>query len=511
MSDPEWSPTWAIPLIHSKLSLLDILKKGNNIFVEDSLTHMLTLEYAARLFSENAQQFFLIPDQKIIKFESSALFIIVLPFDSVINEFSTPYSFSLAQEGQRLDSILVKSALMKINIFSQINHKAKVSISIPNATKNGKMFKTTLALDYSGTLPVENNVNLDFSGFNILLDNSPGHTNEINANIRIAVYGDSNPNLSPYTFSAKCDLVNIKFSKLFGFLGKYEFPLVDTLTLSLFKNSIQGGIHLEEIDMFMKTSNSIGMPIELNFLDLLAFSAKNPPYTVDIADHPLFPNPLVIPSPDINHIGIKIDTTFQFGENNSNIIDAINMSPEYIYFNVIGKSNPANNGAYQNFILDTSRLAVDLKLKLPLFGSISGFFIEDTVNFNFDIPSQAKMVEFKVRTLNHFPLDAELQIYFADQNYKILDSLFSGKNHNIIVAAPVSGPPDYRVIDKPPIEPFIFSPDPFLAADLERLRQSKFLLIKAKMSTYKSDLVKIYVDDWLDVQMAAKLQFGTQN
>ena len=187
------------------------------------------------------------------------------------------------------------------------------------------------------------------------------------------------------------------------------------------------------------------------------------------------------------------------------------MAPEYLYLNILGKSNPANNPADENFVLDTSRFAVDVKVVLPLFGAIGGFYVEDTVKFDFNIPDQAKMLEFKVRTVNHFPLDAEIQIYFADQNYKVLDSLFSGKDHHILVAAPVSGPPAYRVIESPPIQPFIFSPDPFLEADLQRLKQARFLLIKAKMSTYNSDLVKIYADYMLDVKLAAKIQLDAQN
>ncbi len=512
MTTPDWSPTWTIPLIHSELTLRDILKQDTNQFIiEDPVSHMLTLEYAASLFSQTAQQYLVIPDQKNIKMESSTLMINVPPLDTSTYEITVPYSFTPAQEGQRLDSLFIKSASIEINILSYINHSGKVSITIPNATKNGQIFQTLISLNYTGTLPVEKTINLDFSGYKMFLDNTTGHTNEITATSIIEVYGDANPDLSPYTFKATCDIINIKFSKIFGYLGQYEYPLTDTLMLNLFKNNIQGSIQLEEIDLFLTTINSVGMPLELEIMNLSAYSAANPPHTVDITDNPLFPNPLTVNSPDVYHVGESDSSNFQFGDNNSQIIDAINMAPEYIYFNILGKSNPANNPAYENFVLDTSRFAVDVKVVLPLFGSIGGFFIEDTVKFDFNIPDQAKMLEFKVRTVNHFPLDAEIQIYFADQNYKVLDSLFSGKDHHILVAAPVSGPPAYRVIESPPIQPFIFSPDPFLEADLQRLKQARFLLIKAKMSTYNSDLVKIYADYMLDVKLAAKIQLDAQN
>jgi len=511
MTQPEWSPTWTIPLIHSDLTLHDILKKDNNIFIEDPVTHMLTLEYAAKLFSQTAQQYLRIPDQWDMKIETT-IDTDVPPGDSTEITVSAPYSFTPAQPGQRLDTIFIKSALINIDVTSQINHRIKVDFTLPGALKNGKPFDTLFELQYEGTLPVQKNIQLDFSGYQFIFLNSGSHVNEITLEAAVKIFGDENPNNSPYPFTITSDITNIIFSKMFGYLGQYEYPLIDTLSLDIFTNNLSGGIELEEIDLFLTTSNSIGMPLQLDFQDLIAYSPKNPPYHIDIADPASgFPNPLVIPSPDIQHIGTSKDTTFQFGEDNSYIIPAINMSPEYIYFNVIGKSNPANDPAYENFIYDTSRFSVDMKVVLPLFGKIKGFSLEDTVAFDFDIPDQASMLDFKVRTENYFPLDAEIQIYFADKNYVILDSLFTGNDHHILHAAPVGPPPDYRVVTNPPIEPFTFSPAPFFKEDLERIKQARFLFIQAALSSYNQELVKIYADYKLDVKLAAKLTIDTQN
>ncbi len=511
MTQPEWSPTWTLPLIHSDLTLHDILKKGNNIFIEDPVTHMLTLEYAAKLFSQSAQQYLQIPNQWDIKIETT-IETDVSPGDSSVFTISAPYSFTPAQPGQRLDTIFIKSALIDIDVISQINHRIKVDFSIPNAMKNGKTFDTLMDLQYQGTLPVRKSFQLDFSGYRLIFLNTEGHINELTVEAIVKVFGDENPNNSPYPFTITADITNIKFSKLFGYLGQYEYPLIDTLPLNIFTNNLQGGIELEEIDLRLTTSNSIGMPLQLDFQDLIAHSSKNPPFNVDIADPASgFPNPLIVPSPDIHHMGTPKDTTFQFGEDNSYIIPAINMSPEYIYFNIIGKSNPANNPAYENFICDTSRFSVDLKVVLPLFGKIKGFYLEDTVAFDFDIPDQVSMLDFKVRTENQFPLDAEIQIYFADKNYVILDSLFTGNDHHILHAAPVGPPPDYRVITNPPIQPFTFSPAPFYDEDLERLKQARFLFIQVGLSSYNQGLVKIYADYKLDVKLAAKLTIDSQN
>ena len=511
MTDPAWTPTWNLPLVNSNLSLHDILKSGKGLVIEDPVTHMLTIEYDTTLLSQGADQYLLIPDQTNIKLDTTLTIFVPPTSDSIRYKMTIPYSFATNKPGQRFDSIFMKTAALKIDVTSFINHTTKILVSLPSAKKDGKIFETALNLDYPQPLPVNQTLNLDLSGYKLSFNNAAGHKNEITAIFDITIYSDGDHGLSNCKFVANSDITNIKFSKIFGYFGQYDYPLKDTLKLGIFTKTLQGSIKLKEIDLFLTTINSLGMPIQLNFVDLKAYSPVNSPYTVNIADHIGFPNPILIPSPDIESIGTVADTTVQFGDNNSNIIDAINMAPEYIYFNVQGKSNPTGNAAYENFVLDTSRFSVGFRVVLPLFGSISGFVVQDTVAFIFDIPKQADMLAFKVRTENHFPLDADLQIYFADQNYKILDSLFTGADRRILVAAPVGGPPDYRVDESQPVQPFTFSPAPFLSADLDQLRKAKFLMIKAKMSTYNSSLVKIYADYLLDVRLAAKIQLNTQN
>lgn len=512
MTAPEWNPTWSMPLIHSNMTLRNIMKKGGTIFVEDPLTHQLTIEYETRLFSQSAQEYMIIPDQRNMKVEKNTINITVDPGDSTWFDIEAPYSFMTSEEGQIYDSIYIRSGVFNINLSSYINHPCKATLRLPNAVKNGKSLNVPVSLPYQGTLPVQKTVSIDFSGYTLKFNNTPGHVNEITPGVHVMVYGDENPNNSPYTFTALCDLMNMKFSKVIGYLGQYSYPLEDTLYLNLFKNNLSGNIQLQEIDLFLKTTNSVGMPIQLTFNDLTAHSDKNPPYIVDIADPSTgFPNPVTIPAPDSAHMGTSVDTTYKFDETNSNIVPAINLSPNYIHFKVDGLSNPGNNPALKNFIIDTSRFAVDLRASLPLFGSVNGFYVEDTVAFDFDIPDQASTLALKVKTENHFPLDAEIQLYFADKNFNILDSLFDKNDHHILLAAPVGPAPDYKVIEVPPIEPYTFTPAPFNEAALDRLREARYLLVQAKLSTYNEGLVKIYADYRLDVKLAAKLSLNTQN
>lgn len=508
MTTPEWSPTWSAPLAHGALTLHDLIKDDTLNFIEEPGTHMLSFTFRDELFSQSAEQYMKLPDQDDIHVESNDLDILLLPGDSLAFESSDNFNFEPPQAGQRLDSLFIKSGSLTLQFISDINHNAKVSIAIPNVTKNGEIFRTSLEIGYTGTIPVTKTIAMDFSGYRIDLLNSPGHNNEMTVNSRVVVYGDNNPNLSPYHFAINCGLKSLRFSRIFGYLGQYSYPFSDSFNLDLSSNILQGSCQLKEIDLWVTTKNSIGMPLQIDFNELMAHSQNNAPHTVNIADPATgFPNPIVIASPDISNTGSTAESTFHFSDNNSNIIPAINMIPDYISYDISGKSNPGNNPDEENFIFDTSRFSVGIRVDVPLFAAISGFVIEDTLDFDLEIPDEAKMVEFKIRTINGFPLDAEIQAYFTDENYTILDSLISGQDQHLLVAAPVSGPPDYRVISDPPVSPFIFAPGPFTTDKLDRLKKARHLVIKASLSTYQSGFVKIYSDYQFDFRLAAKIQF----
>ena len=69
----EWSPNAALPLIHSKLTLRDVISDydTNHLFTQNG-TNFLTLIYNSTVFSQRADQIIFIPDQE--KPFSAALF-----------------------------------------------------------------------------------------------------------------------------------------------------------------------------------------------------------------------------------------------------------------------------------------------------------------------------------------------------------------------------------------------------------------------------------------------------
>jgi hypothetical protein len=144
---------------------------------------------------------------------------------------------------------------------------------------------------------------------------------------------------------------------------------------------------------------------------------------------------------------------------------------------------------------------------MPLYGLLNGFWLQDTINFEINKLDNIEQIEFKINSTNHFPIDAEMQVYFADSRYRVLDSLIYPDDDPIVLkAAPVGGPPDYRVIEYPPPQEYTFIPEPLTRNRLDKLENCKKLIIRPKLSTYQQRLVKIYSDYTIDVKIGTRVK-----
>jgi len=351
-------------------------------------------------------------------------------------------------------------------------------------------------------------VEIDLAGYKIAPDPPVNSQQRLFVNFTLKIEGDNNPDLSPYSFQLTASISQLKFSGLFGYFGKYEYSMKDSVELSVFRNAYEGQVQFGDLRLFFSTSNSIGMPMQLDVNQLKAYSTRNAPYVVDITDNPGFVNPIHFPSPDVSHLGQSVDTLYSLTPATCNLLQALNIAPNYIDFDVVGQSNPAGNPALQNFILDTSHYALKVRIELPFFASVAGFVIADTMNFNFTDVERIEEFAFVMTTVNRFPLDIWIQAYFADEQNVVLDSLmYSGDNY-LVHAAAVGPAPEYYVPLFPEPPKYTFYPQPLDRIRLQRLTTARKLILKAGLNTYNNSLVKIYNDYSLDVRMGARIKFS---
>lgn len=499
----EYQPNGAVPLIHSQLTLRDILNDYDttHLFVQDA-THFLYLIYKSTVFSQRADELISVSDQNVNtswNFATGA----IAAGDSAIFSHTTNYTFT-AGSSERYDSMKLKTGNLNFAISADINHNARIYVTIPGAVKNGQPFKKTIYYNYTGSLPVIVNDVFNLDGYTFKF-NAGG--NQLTINYNVAVYGDGNPNTSPYTVNMNESFLSLKYDKIFGYLGQHAFLInKDSVLIDIFRNNLHGTLYFEDPKLNIYANNAYGMPISLSVDLLEAESLVNPPYAIAVNGAGL-PSPWSIAAPTFAQFGQSVQTAVHLDQTNSNVKTAVNMSPRYVTYHVAGLSNPFGNPVTdQNFVIDSSRFGVDVEVELPMYGSAWDFQLQDTLDFSFgtDI-DKLEWVLFKINTLNGFPVDATMQIYFADSLYSIKDSLIVNSPLDQVISSGIVGsPPDYKVIS--PTHKYVSS---LLSKErLAHLSTVKKLLVYCKLATVNNglDIVKFYSDYNIDVKVGVQAQ-----
>jgi len=117
-------------------------------------------------------------------------------------------------------------------------------------------------------------------------------------------------------------------------------------------------------------------------------------------------------------------TNIKLNNNNSNIADVISAMPHHFSFGANFETIPG--GAYN--INPGSVDSVKVKIDIPLDLRVTDLILRDTEDFN--LGSELGNDTAKVQSLllnfviqNGFPISIDAQLYFADANYRILDSI----------------------------------------------------------------------------------------
>jgi hypothetical protein len=504
-----WNPDVCAPLVHSKLTMKDILNDydHNNLFVEDE-THFLYLVYWNKVYSRTAAEMLAIPNQNV---NTSFPFSVggTLPFglDVTAPPYTRTYSFVMPNN-EILNQVILNDqsgAVVGGNLViqgnSDLNHNATINVSIPAATKNGVPFSEDI--DYIAGSTLNHTFNL--SGYQIDFNNVTPNVNAIDITYTVTIHGTGQPNNSPYTFNMNESFQILSFHAMYGDFKQQNFTLPnDSVELRIFDNNIYGLIDFENPYVHMWAYNSMGVPLAMSMSNFQAISDINAPYQVILNG---YPNPWYLNAPTISQVGQTATTTFTLDKTNSNVKNAINLSPQWFLVDVAGQTNPAG-GASSNFVIDTSRLTVDVQVELPLYGRAWDFRLGDTIDFEFGQDADMSMIEFmmfRVNTDNGFPVDGIMQVYFLDGSNNVLDSLLVPAQQ-VISAAPVGPGPDYRVTG--PVHAMVETT--LEQPRLMNLEPTKKIVVLARLATISngSEIVKIYSDYNLDVRLAARAKFN---
>ncbi len=425
----QFSPGVAAPVgyIHYELEELfrDSVLPDRFIVAADGF---ITMIYEEEISSLQAADLFTINDvthsESIVNNTGSPIVLddILFPETADIQDtIRIPLDITLAPDAE-IDSIFVDS--MDIVCSSASPCDGLVSIYIQGLENIDDPFAAGIPLNGG-------NVSRTFTGLTIRLEHTGPGRNEL-VIVYIASLTPSSGIIQPGELIASLDLrlSDIDYSVVYGYLGQFDIPVqTRSFALNLYDDVPEGVFHFEEARLKIGISNSFGIPVQVEMTEFQA-TGRDGQVTLITGDSvPSAGNPRIIGYPSTGQEGQSIRDSIVLTAGNCNLFDVLETAPASIMFGASGTCNPAGN-THSNFLLDTSRLKVTAGLALPLYGYADFLLITDTLDFIFadfydNPPEEIKSLTFRLNCTNGLPLNIFMQVFFADENGLVLDSLFT--------------------------------------------------------------------------------------
>jgi len=493
----DWNPKLGIPLAHGSLSLKDLIDAVDSAgLIKEYPDGLLYLTYRTRILSKTIDSVFTIPSQQYQEiFRGSDLPGFPGP-DSLVYRRNSNYTFSFTK-GEEIDSVNFKSGALVFSVSSEFFHKGRITITMTSLTKNGRPLQFSMPINV-GDGTFSDSIIYNLRGYKLTLNsgNQMPFTYEV-------VFGDpGQPTLSTQKMTVDVNVRQPSFRSFFGYIADY--PVIDNFSgqmkIDVFDNVLSSDIQFADPRFKVYYSNSFGIPIRIQLSNLR--TSSNTRGLVNLILNPSV-NPIDVAYPNINQIGKWVYDSIQIDNSNSNLSAAFNIAPQLLNYSVNAVTNPT--GKTFNFALDTSRLDLDLAIELPIDIKASNYQMSDTISFDLSgIVSDYSIVN-KIAIYatfnNAIPFDLSLQVFLADQNYTIVDSLFTTPQQPIIKSGEVNN--NGKVVN--PVSKI--TQVTFDGARAKPLEKVKYAIVRGNITTAGNGktYVKFYSSYILDVALGVQV------
>jgi hypothetical protein len=490
------NPAVAAPLGYIHYELNEVLDDSDRAWVitvnEDSL---ISLEYEAEVYSKQASELL-----QFSKISGTDSIINNSKYDLDLGLFQYSYNLSrtdtinLLLSGpdgpiySEIDSIHVDTLIIDVNRRSLYQLRGNLILTSPKIKKiyNNKWAYWAARVPVLGptqTVTVEDvtiilshdlpNINIVPIIFEIRLDQSRG----------IVPAGFTIMN---YSFTT----IDLDFNAIYGKLGQMNFPIgPQDMLIDFYSDLNKGTFHFAEPWLKFIFENSFGLPIQIITNDLYAVSAGGTITEIAGSGLPSIDHELIINYPTLKEVGKAAYDSLTITNDEANLVEALNSSPESITFGMEARTNPQNDDTY-NFVIDESRLKVISKLILPIDGYTEFMNIEDSVRYNFEDffrnpPQEIKRMALRLNFTNGFPVDIKSQIYLLDGNHNIVDSLFDEES-TIKAGIDPDGDGMVEPTKSDPVEVEL------TRAKIDNVVISRYFYFKGRLNTLNSDIPENY-------------------
>ena len=524
ITTPTMDPSFALPIGNVTLNLGDLERNLDvNNFVYNDGTNLFEIVFNDRLFELSANDMINIPAQTYNNVftlsGANQTSLLGLPIGSPIT-FTQPFTntFTIGN-GALLDSVIIQSGQLIVDLSSQFMHNANVTINIPSLTLNGTSLQQSYPLSFVGSTPITSNAVIDISGYTLDLTNNSTTTNTFNMNIPLQITNSGNGLTGTENLTSNIQLNISSFNAIWGYLGQQTNILnQDTSTITLFDDLAGGEIHFEDPEIRLSIGNTAGLDVQAQFS---AVFAPDNSTIVNLGGAGLTTIPTITGA---TNPGDTVITTHIIDNNNTSptLTSLLDEGPGQIIYLSTATTNP--NGVSNNFVLGDATVWCDAEVSLPLFGWARNFTLVDTTDFDaaarFGIDSSSNLTvedvdkaQIRIIVNNGLPIDAGVQIYFTDINHVIIDSLFSGVENifekgQVDFSLPLTDPNHGKVIQ---------ATKKITDIELTQVLIKKLIHNNVKRLIYKArgltndantgQNVKIYPEYTVDIKASAKVDF----
>jgi hypothetical protein len=434
-----WNPKVAIPIgnIEVKISdFLESIQEDSTLLEADPETGLIQFSYTQPLMSETAGNIFEIPAQQTgvdltVPGSETGSEIPMLTADTLALPYNKTNQVFTTNDGEALDSLILNGGQLDVSMLTTVEASGYIWVRFEAMKKDGVPFVDTLRWSYdpdrTPTHLVEKGIALDMSGYSIDLydENSSEQdkTNRFNIETQGELYFKAGSKIKAGDeINVDVAVNNLEFAALYGYLGSRELAASqDSIDLDGFGDFDFGNFKLADPQLKLKIENSFGLPLEIA---LNQFTGVSGDKQVDLTGQ-YVDNPTEINSPDFPTDGV-VESEIALNKETSNIVEVLSIFPNKIAYQFSGNMNPKGNVG-QNFVLDTSRVNLEVEAIVPLYGSISGMTHDIEMEFTElqETTEAIKEITFNLTTENHLPVDIAMQLYFVDADSVVLDSLLT--------------------------------------------------------------------------------------
>jgi len=406
----ETNPDMSISLAYGEVSIGTLLKSQDSTFIKINDEGQVYLEYERELFSQSILTLFDLEDITFGKdFTIPAGFYPATGSDIEFQAFSETINLNLTP--QQLNAIFFKEGQLSHVVSmspSNTGLNFEIQLRLPDFVNqsNNQAIDETLDVG-TGSIPLANH----------LASFEPVNEFDIELKLVLKARSSNVTLIENATISLNLAFEQMGFRSIKGYMGEQSVndTIQDELTIGAFGNALNGAeVTFANPLLELSITNEYGLPVTIDFLK---FAGKKLNDELNIAISPTSPvligHPIVMGDDSITIVEITNGSTI------------LSFAPTSIYYKLRPRVNVGNPVDYNNFIIDTSGLTVDLHLVLPLAASAKNIILADTVNFKLEDLQQSNVSEaaIKVSVENEIPLDALLQFYFLDEQGNAVDSL----------------------------------------------------------------------------------------